>query len=90
MQPRSGALEAKRTGIYLGAGEGALDFVNYARSNLEAWDKSASLVDKIRWVEAARKKIPVGSVKLDSLSLSAHPCCRCRATAIARSRARAT
>ena len=43
----------KRIGIYLGAGEGVLDFDNYARTNLAGWDASANRVDARRWADAA-------------------------------------
>lgn len=45
--------DPRRTGIYLGAGEGVLDFDNYVGSNLEAWDDSAGKVDGVKWARAA-------------------------------------
>jgi 3-oxoacyl-[acyl-carrier-protein] synthase II len=45
----------RRVGIYLGAGEGVLDFDNYARTNLAGWDETASKIDATRWGEAAFK-----------------------------------
>lgn len=47
-------LNRRRIGLYLGAGEGVLDFDNYARTNLAGWDAEASKVDAIRWAEAAK------------------------------------
>jgi 3-oxoacyl-[acyl-carrier-protein] synthase II len=43
----------KRIGIYLGAGEGVLDFDNYVRSNLAGWDEASGKVDAVRWASAA-------------------------------------
>jgi 3-oxoacyl-[acyl-carrier-protein] synthase II len=46
-------LDPRRVGIYLGAGEGVLDFEPYAASNLRGWDPASERVDGRRWVEAA-------------------------------------
>ncbi|MGI9014230.1 MAG: beta-ketoacyl-[acyl-carrier-protein] synthase family protein [Phycisphaerales bacterium] len=48
-------LDRTRLGIYLGAGEGVLDFDNYARANLAGWDAERNVVDGARWYEAAFK-----------------------------------
>jgi 3-oxoacyl-[acyl-carrier-protein] synthase II len=48
-------LDPKRIGIYLGAGEGVLDFDNYARTDLAAWDEANREIDTARWTEAAAK-----------------------------------
>lgn len=45
--------DPRRVGLYLGAGEGVLDTVNYVGSNLAAWDASTGAVDGRRWAEAA-------------------------------------
>lgn len=47
-------LDRERLGIYLGSGEGSLDFDNYVASNLAGWDDQAGRVDSVRWAEAAR------------------------------------
>jgi len=46
-------LDQRRIGIYLGAGEGVLDFDNYARTNIAGWDESANRVDARKWADAA-------------------------------------
>jgi len=46
-------LNRHRVGIYLGAGEGVLDFESYARTDIASWDKAAGAVDPARWCEAA-------------------------------------
>ncbi|MBL9140511.1 MAG: beta-ketoacyl-[acyl-carrier-protein] synthase II, partial [Phycisphaerae bacterium] len=44
---------ARRTGIYLGAGEGVLDFDNYVGSNLAGWEDDKQLVNGVKWAQAA-------------------------------------
>ena len=48
-------LDRRRVGIYLGAGEGVLDFDNYARTILASWDEQAGEVDTIKWATAAQE-----------------------------------
>ena len=48
-------LDPRRVGIYLGAGEGVLDFDTYARTNLAGWDAAQRKVDTVRWIDAARR-----------------------------------
>jgi 3-oxoacyl-[acyl-carrier-protein] synthase II len=45
--------DPRRTGIYLGAGEGVLDFDNYVGSNLAGWDAGQGAVDGVAWARAA-------------------------------------
>jgi 3-oxoacyl-[acyl-carrier-protein] synthase II len=44
-------------GIYLGAGEGVLDFENYVAANVAAWDPDRTAVDGRRWIEAAMSRM---------------------------------
>jgi 3-oxoacyl-[acyl-carrier-protein] synthase II len=48
-------LDPKRIGLYLGAGEGVLDFDSYARTDLESWDADDKTVDLRRWLQAGLK-----------------------------------
>ena len=48
-------LDRRRLGIYLGTGEGSLDFDNYVASNLEGWEPDTQQVDKATWTAAARQ-----------------------------------
>ncbi|MFM7051918.1 MAG: beta-ketoacyl synthase N-terminal-like domain-containing protein, partial [Planctomycetota bacterium] len=48
-------LNRKRVGLYLGAGEGVLDFDNYAAANLAGWDDAQRKVDGVRWAATAHK-----------------------------------
>ncbi|MEM7624275.1 MAG: beta-ketoacyl-[acyl-carrier-protein] synthase family protein [Planctomycetota bacterium] len=46
-------LDPARLGLYLGAGEGSLDFDNYAKSNLAGWDAEARAIDGKAWSATA-------------------------------------
>lgn len=52
-----GAIEPRRFGMYLGAGEGSLDFDNFVAANLGGWDEAARTVDTVRWAEGALSKL---------------------------------
>ena len=47
------SLDRTRLGIYLGAGEGVLDFNNYAQADLESWDGDQKIIDPVKWAKAA-------------------------------------
>ncbi|MCX5662879.1 MAG: beta-ketoacyl-[acyl-carrier-protein] synthase family protein [Planctomycetota bacterium] len=46
-------LDHERLGIYLGSGEGSLDFENYVAANLAGWDNEKRQLDAVRWAAAA-------------------------------------
>lgn len=48
-----GKVSARRLGVYLGAGEGILDFENFAAANVGAWDAAGKRVDDAAWAKAA-------------------------------------
>jgi 3-oxoacyl-[acyl-carrier-protein] synthase II len=48
-------LDRKRVGIYLGAGEGVLDFDSYAQTDLESWDSDSGAIDMLRWTDSATR-----------------------------------
>ncbi|MDH3583646.1 MAG: beta-ketoacyl-[acyl-carrier-protein] synthase family protein [Phycisphaerae bacterium] len=50
-------LDRYRVGIYLGSGEGTLDFDNYAASNLAGWVEETSSIDAARWAATAWKQL---------------------------------
>ena len=52
-------LDRDRTGLYLGSGEGSLDFDNYVATNLAAWDRQQKAIDAVKWVETARQRFNV-------------------------------
>lgn len=47
------AINPARVGIYLGSGEGVLDFDNYVRTNLAGWDAESRAIDAVKWARAA-------------------------------------
>jgi 3-oxoacyl-[acyl-carrier-protein] synthase II len=53
----SGKLNRRRFGLYFGAGEGTLDFDNYAAANVAGWDEAANggrgALDAARWAKKA-------------------------------------
>ena len=50
---KANSLELRRVGIYLGAGEGVIDFENYAATNIAGWSDGATQVDARKWAERA-------------------------------------
>ena len=52
-----GGLEPERLGIYLGSGEGSLDFDNYVASNLASWDEDRRAVDAGQWASIAGQRM---------------------------------
>ncbi|MEY3027428.1 MAG: putative 3-oxoacyl-[acyl-carrier-protein] synthase [Planctomycetota bacterium] len=50
-----GGLDRKRVGLYLGAGEGVLDFDNYAAANLAGWNAADRKVDGVSWAGTAHQ-----------------------------------
>jgi 3-oxoacyl-[acyl-carrier-protein] synthase II len=51
--------DGRRMGIYLGSGEGSLDFDNFVYSNLAGWDANTRKVDAVAWAKAAMEKMRV-------------------------------
>ncbi len=49
-------LDPSRLGLYLGAGEGTLDFANYAGTALAGWSKESQKIDGAAWGNAARER----------------------------------
>jgi len=47
-------LDPRRVGIYLGAGEGVLDFDAYAKVGMQAWDVEHDRVDTAAWARLAQ------------------------------------
>lgn len=46
-------VDPRRMGMYLGSGEGTLDYENYFRTNLAGWRASDRTVDAVAWADAA-------------------------------------
>ena len=47
------ALNRERLGMYLGSGEGVLDFENYVDANLAGWSNESKNVDTVAWANVA-------------------------------------
>src|SRR3989440_1302763 len=52
-------LDLDRVGIYLGSGEGSLDFDAYTTAALSAWKAEANDVDHVKWAEIALERMNV-------------------------------
>lgn len=52
-------LDLDNVGIYLGSGEGSLDFDAYTQAALAAWDSAASKVNDSKWAEIAFSRMNV-------------------------------
>ena len=52
-------LDLDRVGIYLGAGEGELDFAAYTIAALSSWKSDESQLDSVRWAHMARELMNV-------------------------------
>ena len=50
-------IDHDRLGIYLGSGEGSLDFENYVASNLAGWDADRRALDAAKWAEVATQRM---------------------------------
>lgn len=48
-------LDRTYVGVYLGGGEGPLDFENFVAAAVDGWDYSASKLNSVRWAEVAMK-----------------------------------
>jgi 3-oxoacyl-[acyl-carrier-protein] synthase II len=52
-----GKLNHERLGIYLGSGEGSIDFDNYVLANLTGWDAATQKVSAARWAPVAIERM---------------------------------
>ena len=69
----SGRLSRRRFGIYLGAGEGQLDFDNYAATNIAGWNADSRTLDSVRWARAAYANMsPVREIEQEPQMTLAH------------------
>jgi 3-oxoacyl-[acyl-carrier-protein] synthase II len=57
--PGSPALDLDRVGIYLGSGEGSLDFDAYTTAALTAWKAEANDIDHVKWAQIALERMNV-------------------------------
>src|SRR4051812_6054502 len=52
-------LDLDRVGIYLGSGEGSLDFDAYTAAALTSWTEGASEMDSVKWAQIALERMNV-------------------------------
>jgi 3-oxoacyl-[acyl-carrier-protein] synthase II len=52
-------LDLDRVGIYLGSGEGSLDFDAYTTAALSSWKQEANACDTVKWAQIARELMNV-------------------------------
>ncbi len=50
-------LDRRVIGVYLGAGEGPLDFWPFVEISVQAWDKQKNCLDTVKWAELAYKRL---------------------------------
>jgi 3-oxoacyl-[acyl-carrier-protein] synthase II len=53
----AGGLNRERIGLYLGSGEGVLDYDNYFAANLAGWNDESRTVDTVKWASVARSRM---------------------------------
>ncbi|MEZ6243934.1 MAG: beta-ketoacyl-[acyl-carrier-protein] synthase family protein [Phycisphaerales bacterium] len=56
-QAKLDGVNPKRIGIYMGAGEGSLDFDNFAAANVAGWDNEGQRVDGKAWTRVAHERM---------------------------------
>lgn len=66
-------LNRRRFGVYLGSGEGTLDFDNYALAHAVAWDKDAKKLDAVKWAKVAHERMmPAREIEQEANMTIAH------------------
>ncbi len=50
-------LDLDRVGIYLGSGEGSLDFESYTTAALASWQPEVGKIDSVKWAEVALERM---------------------------------
>ncbi len=70
---RVAGLDRTRVGIYLGGGEGPIDFDNFVAAAVEGWRYDTSSLDAQRWAEVAYQRLDrVRELEQDPNMASAH------------------
>jgi 3-oxoacyl-[acyl-carrier-protein] synthase II len=54
---RSPGLNPRRMGMYLGSGEGSLDFENFVAAHVDGWSPDARSVDAVTWARTAHERM---------------------------------
>src|SRR5205814_1239390 len=53
------SLDLDRVGIYLGSGEGSLDFDAFTTAALSAWKSDANAIDSAKWAQIALERMNI-------------------------------
>ncbi len=70
---RSDAFDPRRFGVYLGSGEGRVDFENFVRTNYQGWDDESRRIDFQRWMTAAAENlVPARELEQEPAMCIAH------------------
>ncbi len=65
------------TGVYLGGGEGPIDFENFVAAAVAGWDPQARQLDAVRWAEVAYERLDaVREFEQDPNCAAHHIACR--------------
>ena len=59
LSPQSSPLDLDRVGIYLGSGEGSLDFDAYTTAALASWQPETGSIDTVKWAQIAFERMQV-------------------------------
>jgi 3-oxoacyl-[acyl-carrier-protein] synthase II len=71
--PQPGFPSADRVGIYLGAGEGPIDFDNFIAAALSGWQSDAKHIDWLRWAQVAIERMnPIRELEQEPNMPGAH------------------
>lgn len=67
------SLDLDRVGMYLGAGEGSLDYDNFLATNLAGWKSETRSIDDVAWAKTAlRRMSSVGEIEQEPNIVLSH------------------
>jgi 3-oxoacyl-[acyl-carrier-protein] synthase II len=70
-------IDPTMVGVYLGGGEGPIDFDNFVAAAVAGWSPEERDLDAVRWVEVARERLTaVNEFEQDPNSAAGHIACR--------------
>ena len=73
----STGVDPEMVGVYLGGGEGPIDFDNFVAAALAGWDTERRELDSVRWAEAALERLSaVVELEQDPNCAAGHIACR--------------
>jgi 3-oxoacyl-[acyl-carrier-protein] synthase II len=70
-------IDPEMVGVYLGGGEGPIDFDNFAAASIAGWDTQKRTLDASRWAEVAYERLnAVREFEQDPNCVAGHIACR--------------